>query len=178
MCWKDVLQSHVKWITPLLATESLIIHLLRFAVALHTLCPSLIMCLLWGGECRTHPTNRIRSCLSDSFIHPFPIAATCASNINKRNVLFLFISFNCIVENGAALGNGLTCLQASWFFFYFCMWLSAAQRETFVWIQLMAGQPLARWKWSVSMENPGSLHPGGKGAKAKWFCFYAQCRFF
>lgn len=74
---------------------------------LPTPCPSLITGLLWGSECRTHPTNRIRSRLSDSFIHPLPIATTCVSAINKRNVLFLLISFNYIVETRSELANRL-----------------------------------------------------------------------
>ena len=74
---------------------------------LPTPCPSLIMWLLWGSECRTHPTNRIRSRLTDSFIHPVPIATTCFSAINKRNVLFLLISFNYLVENMTELANRL-----------------------------------------------------------------------
>lgn len=130
----DMLKWYVIVNHPLFsATEPLIFHQLSLAMVLHTPCPSLIMCLLWGGECRTHPTNRIGSCLNDSFIHPFPIAATCVSNINKCYMLFLLISFNCIVEEQAnTLAGQLIPLLLYFILFYFlCVSLLPKGRGSF-----------------------------------------------
>lgn len=131
LSWQPMMQSNVKWITLLWVTEPLIIRQWQTEMLLLTPCLSLIMWLLSESDRRKHPTNRIRLCLNDGFIHLFPTASTCASTM-----ISCFFSSPLIT---LWTDNVQIWSYARWFFMLFTFFFFTNIGSIHFWALLMTG---------------------------------------